>query len=199
MSLARALVTGLAVSCSACALTSRGEILDVRWFTPEHAHAQAEAASPAPSVALRFARVRSGPDLGQRIVHGDGAFEVSYYEDLQWTERPELYVRRALDRTLFEDRRFQRVLGGDAPGLDAEVLVFEEVKTSSMHAARIVLRIVLSTDHVLFEDTVGVVEQVTGNRFEDVVAAMARALEAASLEVARRVGVALARPISVVP
>jgi cholesterol transport system auxiliary component len=192
------IVAGL-LAPTGCALTSRGEVLDVRWFTPERAHAQAAPAVPAAGPSLRLGRVTSGTDLGQRIVHGDGAYEVSYYEDRRWTERPELYVRRALDRTLFEDRGFRRELEGGAPTLDVEVLAFEEIKTASAHAARVVLRIVLSADHVLFEDTAGVLERVTGDRFEDVVAAMSRALDATSEDVARRVGAALAKRVSAVP
>jgi ABC-type uncharacterized transport system auxiliary subunit len=191
---ARAFVLGMAALGSACALTSRGEVLDVRTFTPEGVHATATTAVPA-GPSLRLGRVTSGPDLGHRIVYGDGAYEVSYYEDRRWTERPSLYLRRALDRTLFEDGGFRRELGGDGPALDAELLVFEEVKTPHAHAARIVARINLQTDHVLFEDTVAVVEPIAGTRFEDVVAAMARALDAISGEIARRVGVALAGSI----
>ena len=59
------------------------------------------------------------------------------------------------------------------------------------HAARIVLRLVLSTDHVLLEDTLAVSQPVVGDGFVDVVAAMARALDQSSNEVARRVGYAL--------
>jgi hypothetical protein len=232
---APAIAAGLAVGSIAvaagCALTSRGEALDVRSYTPERTHvvagatqasgapqvqggAQAEGATQAQGAegalapvaptgaagpALRFGRVTSGPDLGLRIAHGDGAYEVDYYDDRRWTERPELYVRRALGRALFEEGSFRRDLGGRAPQIDAEVLAFQEVQTPDTHAARIVLRVSLSTDHVLFEDTVGAVEPVLGARFDDVVAAMARALDATVAEVARRVGSALPRPAFVAP
>ena len=195
---ARSLVVGVAALCAGCALTSRGEVLDVRSFTPEGAHASVTTAVPA-GPALRLGRITAGPHLGERIVYGDGAYEVSYYEDRRWTELPSLYLRRALDRTLFEDRGFRRELGGDGPALNAELLVFEEVKTPASHAARIVVRIDLSTDHVLFVDTVAVVEPIEGARFEDFVAAMARALDATSEEIARRIGGELARPISAAP
>jgi ABC-type uncharacterized transport system auxiliary subunit len=190
-----AFVVAMAALGSACALTSRGEVLDVRTFTPEGVHATATTAVPAGPL-LRLGRVTSGPHLDRRIVYGDGAYEVSYYEDRRWTERPSLYLRRALDRTVFEERGFRRDLGGAAPALDAELLVFEEVRTPAEHAARIVVRIDLSTDHVLFEDTVAVVEPIVGTRFEDVVAAMARALDATSDEIARRIGPAMAGSIS---
>jgi ABC-type uncharacterized transport system auxiliary subunit len=195
----RALVVGLAALGSGCALTSRGEALDVRFFTPEAAHATVATTGVPAGPSLRLGRVRSGPDLGQRIVHGDGAYEVGYYEDRRWTERPALYLRRALDRTLFEDRGFRRELGGECPALEAELLVFEEVKTPAAHEARIVVRIEIATDHVLFTDTVTVVEPVTGDRFEAVVAAMARALDGTAEEIARRVGGALAKPVSALP
>jgi hypothetical protein len=197
----RVLVIGLAALGSGCALTSRGEALDIRFFTPEGAHADATIVTtnvPA-GPSLRLDRVTSGPDLGLRIVHGDGAYEVAYYEDRRWTERPALYLRRALDRSLFDNHGFRRELGGDSPALEAELLVFEEVKTPAAHAARIVTRIEVATDHVVFADTVEVREPVTGDRFEDVVVAMARALDGTAEEIARRVGGALAKPVSVVP
>jgi ABC-type uncharacterized transport system auxiliary subunit len=69
-----------------------------------------------------------------------------------------------------------------------DVLSFEEVKTRPQHTARIALRAVLSTDHVLFEDTVAASEPVTGGGLDAVVAALGRALDQVTDEVARRVG-----------
>lgn len=176
---------------SGCALTQKAKPLEVTYYTPEHVRSGVTSRQPAPSPALRLGRVASGTDLGARIVYGDGAYRVGYYDGRRWTERPELYLRRSLTRALFEESGFRRAMSGDAPTLDVEVLNFEEVKTPERHAARIVLRLVLSTDHVLMQDTLAVTEPVEGDRFDDVVAAMARALDETSDEVTRRVGSAL--------
>jgi cholesterol transport system auxiliary component len=179
-----------------CALFSKADIPPVAWFTPEPGHAPERTGVVANGPALRFGRVYGGADLGRRIVYGDGAYQVAFYEDRRWTERPDVYIRQALNRALFEEHGFVRELSGNAPTLDAEVLVFEEVSTPEVHAARIVIRVVLSTDRVLFEDRVVTQEPVIGYRFDDVVAAMGRALDASAAEVATRVGAALTKPVS---
>jgi hypothetical protein len=176
-----------------CALTSRGKTLDVHWYTPERIRSQAGAAekqavgpgSEKPACDLRLASVTSGADLGPRINFGDGQYRVGQYEDLHWTERPEHYMRRALGRSLFEQGSFRRVLTGHASTLNVELLDFEEVKTPTLHAARIAVRIVVASDQVLTERTVVVTEPVAGNSFEDFVATMASVLEKTADEVAR--------------
>lgn len=188
---AHALAAAILALVSGCALTQKSKPLEVTYYTPEYIRTGVESPQTAPGPALRLGRVASGTDLGQRIVARDGSYEVGYYDGRRWTERPQVYVQRALSRTLFEESGFHRALGGDAPELDVEVLSFEEVKTPAQHAARITLRLILSADRVLFEDTVAVSEPVAGSHFDDVVAAMARALGTLSDEVARRVGSAL--------
>ncbi len=120
---------------------------------------------------------------------GNGAYQVGYYESRRWTERPDLYVRRSLERTLFQEQGMGEA--ANAPTLNVEVLRFEEVKTRALHAARVSLRLVLSSDHVIFDQTIQTVDAVTGASFDDVVAAMGRALDAASDETARLVKQAL--------
>jgi cholesterol transport system auxiliary component len=139
---------------------------------------------------LRLARVAAGTDLGRRIAYGDGMYQVGYYEARRWTERPEAYVRRALGRALFEAGPFKRALSPSAPSLDVEVLQFQEIRTPGAPAARVALRMVLSTETVLVERTVAVSEPFPGEPFDTFVAAMSVALERVSAEVARDVGVA---------
>ncbi len=196
MTMARRLVTGCAafgfaatLMASGCALFSRGASVDVRWFTPEATRAHVGIAEAQGGCALRLGRVRSGADLGLRIAHSDGLYQVGYYEGLRWTERPEEYVRRALGRALFEEGPFQRAVSPAAPTLDVEVVEFQEVKASTMHAARIVLRIVLSADRVLVERTIAVSEPFPGEPFDAFVAAMSVAIEAAANEAVRDIGV----------
>lgn len=188
---AHALAAAIFALVSGCALTQKSKPLEVTYYTPESIRTGVESQQAAPGIALRLGRVASGADLGARIVSRDGSYKVGYYDGRRWTERPQVYVQRALSRTLFEESGFHHALGADAPVLDVEVLNFEEVTTPAQHAARITLRLTVSTDRVLVEDTVAVSQPVTGNHFDDVVAAMARALETISGDVARRVGSAL--------
>jgi hypothetical protein len=101
-------------------------------------------------------------------------------------------VRRALERVLCQQQGFRCEVSADAPTLDVEVLKFQEVKTDASHTALVSLRLVLSADHVLVDDTVQKVDAVVGPTFDDVVAAISRALDAASEDVGRRIGSALA-------
>ena len=173
---------------SGCALLTRGASIDTRWYTPELAQPGGGSAERQEAGALRLGRVTSGADLGLRIAYGDGLYRVGYYEGLRWTERPEQYVRRAIGRSLFEQGPFRRTLSVAAATLDVEVVEFEEVKAPTRHAARISLRVVLSTDHVLLERTVAVSREVAGSLFDGFVAAMSQALEASATEIARDVG-----------
>ena len=193
MNLARISLAAL-VLASGCALTSKATALGVRWFTPEPTPPERTRCSPASGPALRVGRVTAGSELGERIVYGDGRYEVGYYETLRWTDRPERYLRSALDRVLFEERGFQRAVTGMAPTLDVELLSFQEVKTAQTHLARVAFRGVLSTDHQLLAETFAVDQPITGTRFDDVVDAIARALDTASNQLALRAGDALSKP-----
>jgi cholesterol transport system auxiliary component len=178
-------------SASGCALLSRGSAMEPRWFTPELARTPEGIAEMQPTRDLHLGRVTSGATIGLRIAFSDGLYEVGYYDSRRWTERPELYVRRALERALFEGGRFRRSSAGGGPSLDVDVLKFEEVKGASTHAARVALHVVLSTDRVLLERTVIASEPASGDPFEAFVAAMALALGTTASQVAHDVGEAL--------
>ncbi|HEY8073906.1 MAG TPA: ABC-type transport auxiliary lipoprotein family protein [Labilithrix sp.] len=182
-----------ALALSGCALTQKGEALDVRYFTPEHVRPTLTSAATESAHGLRLGRVSSGMHLRERIAYRDGPYEIGYYDDRRWTERPEVYVRRRLARVLFEERGFTR--SDRAPNLDVEVIAFEEVRMRDEHAARIVVRAVLTGDDgVLFEDTITAEERVArGASIEEVVAATARALDTIGDEIAKRVNAALPR------
>jgi len=162
--------------------------VDVHWYTPERAPSQTGIAErQGGGCEVRVGRVTSGIDLGLRIAHGDGLYEIGYYDGLRWTERPEQYVRRAVGRALFEEGPFRRAMTDTAPTLSVEVIDFEEVKAPATHAARLALRVVLSTDRVLLERTVMVSKSVADYRFDSFVASMAEALTEAADEIARDV------------
>lgn len=181
------------VGACGCALTSRGEVLSVRYFDPEpsppHAEpAAAETQAPAAKTVLRLGRVRGAPYLRERIAYRKSEYEVGYYDDREWTERPEAYVRRALVRKLFEERGFERATDGTAPSLDVDVIAFDELRMPGAHGARVEVRYrIQSKDAVLEERTIAVRREVTGERFEDVVAAMSAALDEVTDRIADRV------------
>ena len=191
---------------SACALTSKADVVEVRYFSPEQvkprlnvadatAATPPEAAAPNNALEVRLGRVSSGPNLRERIAFRDAAFELGYYEDWRWTERPETFVRRELGRTLFEQHGLHRVLGGSAPTLEVEVIAFDDLRLGSGRAARVQLKVLLYEDRgVVYEETVTVDQPVTAAKpkIEDVVAAMAQALDSAAEQVSRKVQTTLA-------
>ncbi len=189
---------------SGCALTSKADVVNIRYFSPEVVKPRltgADATAPsAPAqnsaVEVRLGRVSSGPNLRERIAYRDAAYELGYYDDWRWTERPETFVRRELGRSLFEGHGFHRVLGGSAPTLDVEVIAFDDLRLPGGRAARVQLKVILFEDTgVVFEDTITVDRPVSAAKpkIEDVVAAMAAALDAAAEQVAVRVGGELGR------
>lgn len=197
----RAALTALLVACatvgtSACALTSKADLVETRYFSPERVKPSADAAAASRStLELRLGRVTSGPSLRERIAYRDAAYELGYYDDLRWTERPETYVRRGLGRALFEDHGVHRVLGGMAPTLDIEVVAFDDLRLASGRAVRVQLKVLLHEDvGVILEDTLTIERPVAGDKpkIEDVIAAMATALDAACEQVSLRVESALA-------
>ncbi len=182
----------LATLAPSCALTSKGEVVAVRWFTPERVRPRltsAEAAPAAQPITLELGRVTASSHLRQKMAYRDARWEVGYYEDRRWTERPEAFVRREVGRTLFEERGFRRSLGGvNVPTLEIELFAFEEIR-APMHVARVQLRIILHDGHdVLHEETITVDEPLPAGdvKIEQVVAAISDALDAASAMVADR-------------
>jgi ABC-type uncharacterized transport system auxiliary subunit len=193
-----------AVGTSGCALTSKADLVGIRYFSPEVARphlnaAKAEQSSLSPASSgcdVRLGRVTSGAHLRERIAYRDSAYETGYYEDQRWTERPEIYVRRELSRTLFEDRGLHRVFGGaSAFTLDVEVIAFDELRLPTGRAARVRLHVVLSDDRgAIFEETITIDRSAAARipNIEGLVAAMAEALDLAAERVATRVASSVA-------
>lgn len=194
------------MTSSGCALTSKADVVEIRYFSPEQVKphlnggdastAQAAPGAPAPNGALdvRLGRISSGSNLRDRIAFRDAAYELGFYEGFRWTERPETYVRRELGRTLFEEHGMHRVFNGSAPTVDVEVIAFDDLRLKTGRAARVQLKAILSDDSgVLWEDTLTVDRPVTAEnpKIEDVVAAMAGALDGAAEQVTAKVQTAL--------
>lgn len=186
----------LLVGCGGIFASS--DVKDPRYFAPA-APARHEAASARPDGAsaplkLRIGRVSSGEHLRQRIVYRASDVEVGEYEDLRWTEKPEEYVRRALLRSLFEERGLTQAVGGAVATVDVEVLSFEEVRAGSKRSARVEVSYAVRDDRVVVAaNTVRIERPSSGDDMANVVEAMSSALDEASNEIASEIEKALER------
>jgi uncharacterized lipoprotein YmbA len=176
----------LALFLSGCALTSKATPVDFRYFSPEamNAHPAKREAGPA----LRLGRITSSATLRTRIVHRDSEWELGTYETLRWTDNPEVYVRHALSRALFDETPLTPAVGGSAPAVDVEVSAFEEVRRGRARAGRVQLRWVLHDDRsTLGSGVITSEKDAAGDDIEHVVAAIASAMNDASGRVASAV------------
>jgi cholesterol transport system auxiliary component len=183
-----------AVALAGCALLGKNEPVVPRYFTPEY-DGDAAAAPARSGVRLRLGRVEGWSHLRERMVSRNSAREVFFSENRRWTERPEVYLRRALARTLFEERGVVQALSGRAVTLEVELIAFEEVEEP--HQARLQARLVLRDDRTgLLEETIAVEQPVARSEEADpapaVVEALSRALHAGVTRIADRVVAKLA-------
>ena len=177
-----------ALVLAGCALTSRAPPRELRYFTPEGETHAAPHTPEAPRAQLRIGRVRAASNLRHAIVHRESSVEVEPYETLRWTEMPDVYVRRALDRALFDERPLAEVVSGDAPTLDVEVIAFEETVRGTQHAGRVRLRYELRGERaVIARGTVTAERPATSPAIASVVEAIRAAMISATEELAERV------------
>jgi uncharacterized lipoprotein YmbA len=135
----RWLVGALCCSWSTgCALLGKSDALDARYFSPEVSHSAARGASSnqasgsaaSSGAELRLGRVTAASYLGERIVYRDSSYELNFYEESRWAEAPDVYLRRALARSLFEEHGVRRLLSGLGPTLEVELSEFEELRAA---------------------------------------------------------------------
>lgn len=120
----------------ACALVSRGETLQVRYFTLDD-RSVAHTPGAKSDLTLRLGRVDASGGLGEQIAVRKGAYELSYRDDQRWTEKPAQYVRRELERALFSERGLARSYSGLTPTLEVELVELELVHTDKQAQARV--------------------------------------------------------------
>jgi uncharacterized lipoprotein YmbA len=130
---------GLTAICAAtllggCALLGKGKPLELRYFelsaesarTPAHT-GNAPSQQPATSAQrLRLGTISAARHLDRRFVERTSAQEFRYHDEWRWTDQPEVFLRRALSRELFERAGVTRVLSGVAPTLEVELTALEE-------------------------------------------------------------------------
>ena len=130
-------LTFLIGAAAGCALTSKSDPMTPRYFSPDESRGRGQTAAATTSehegetraTELRLGRITAASYLGERIVFRDSNYELGYYEERRWTERPEAYLRRAVARALFEDRGLRRVVSGAAPTLDIELSELAELRS----------------------------------------------------------------------
>jgi ABC-type uncharacterized transport system auxiliary subunit len=120
----------------ACALVSRGEAMQVRYFTLDD-RAAGHTPGEKSELTLRLGRIDASGGLGEQIAVRKGEHEISYREDQRWTERPAQFVRRELERALFSEHGLQRSYSGVTPGLEVELVELELVEAGQQAQARV--------------------------------------------------------------
>jgi cholesterol transport system auxiliary component len=182
-----------------CALTSKAEALSPRYFNPQLASSGRSEAAAQP-FELRLGQVSSASHLDERISYRISAAEVGFYEDRRWTEIPEAFLRRALERELFEERRLSRVVSGVAPVLDVELTSLEEVRGNPSRA-RVTLTVSLRDERRSLLERSVELEQPVGEQAgadpaqrlaQALAVTLARAVETVADEVVGKLGEAAA-------
>ena len=183
------------LALSGCALLGKNEPVVPRYFTPEYPGGSAVAAAHS-GLQLRLGRIDARAHLRERMAGRSSAQEVVFHDDRRWTERPEIYLRRALARTLFEERGVIEARSGHGvTTLDVELMAFEELEPQ--HEVRMQARLVLRDDRLgLLEETITADQPVAASEGADsaraVVDALSRALQAGVTRMADHVVAKLA-------
>src|SRR3954464_15154107 len=180
------------VLCSTgCALLGKSDPQLSRYYTPEY-DAATRAVPARSDLQLRLGRVEAWSHLRERMAVRTSTRELTYREDRRWTERPEVYLRRALSRALFEERGVVESLSGRGSSLDVELIAFEEIEP--LHQARMQALLVLRDDRLsLLEETITVEQPVAkGDEGQAVADAFSLALQAGVTRIVDRVVATLA-------
>jgi ABC-type uncharacterized transport system auxiliary subunit len=200
----RRIATGLValccVSAAGCAFFGKSEPFTPRFYSAERAGTPGPAAAVAtPDVRLRLGGIVGGSHLRERIAYRSGERELGFYEGRRWAERPEVYLRRALSRALFEERGLGRAISGLAPTLEVELTDFDELRIDP-HRVRVRAHVLLiDARTVRFEHTFGADEAVAEGEDDDdayarVADAFARALGKVVDEISDRIVAELRTP-----
>lgn len=185
-----------------CALTSKSEPIEPHYYSPERSGAPTKqapaAAAIGPAAELRLGHVGAASYLDERMVYRDSDYELGYYEEKRWTEPPEEYLRRRLERTLFEERGLRHVVSGSAATLDVELTAFEEIRKPK-HIARVRVSVRLQDGRLVRWEQSLTVDQPVAEvdeelQAEEVAKAVGMALGSVVDQIADRVAKDLATP-----
>ena len=126
--------------------------------------------------------------MDERIAYRLSGAEVGFYDDRRWTEIPEAYLRRALERELFEQRGLQRIVTGSAPTLDVELTAFEELRGTPTKARVSLSFSVHDQRRTLLERSINVEREVTEQAGADPGARLAATLASTLADAVASVG-----------
>lgn len=181
------LALALAAFASGCALTSKSDVTAVHYYEPDGFSARKAEPKARGEVEVRLGRISGATHLREMRVVRKSTAEISLDEEHRWTERPDVYLRRALARQLFDEMGLRQSVSGLAPVLDAELVKFEEIERDGKRVAvRIGVVYALHDDrNVLGGETFEVESAIADPSSEGaIVAAYGKALR----EVVERVG-----------
>ena len=188
----------LALPFGGCALTNKAVPTIPRYFSPELPPVQPRAGAPRAGAELRLGRITASSHIREKIVYRSSDYEVGFYDDLLWTEKPVSYLRRALSQVLFEQERLRSVVSGAAPVLDVELVSFEELR-APRHAALVRLTFVVRDERMVrLEQTLSVERPIAAASKDQepaaIAAALGEAMRSAVAQVSERVIAELGRP-----
>jgi cholesterol transport system auxiliary component len=197
----RALLAFASICVCSCALLGKSDALTPRYFSPD-VWAARKPVKPASlrtdqvPPALRLGRVTAAAYLNERIAFRSSNYELSFYEERRWTEKPEAYLRRALSSSLFEEHGLRRIVSGPGPTLEVELTEFAELRAPSPQARVRATYILYDQRLVRREATVTVELPIASSASqhdapERAVRAMTDALSAAVTQIVDRVTVDL--------
>jgi cholesterol transport system auxiliary component len=142
----------LLVSTAGCALLTKADPVVPRYFTPEVAESEpATKNTDGAGLSVRIGRVGGSSYLKERMAYRDSEHEYGFYEDRRWTERPEVYLQRAVEHSLFEVRGLKRALSATSPTLTLDLTEFEEVRGAAPHV-RLRLSYALHDERTVFRE-----------------------------------------------
>lgn len=181
-----------------CALTSKADARAPRYFNPQSGGTSHSEAAAEP-FELRLGQVSSASHLDERISFRVSPAEVGFYDDRRWTELPEAYLRRALERELFEDRKLTRVVTGAAPVLDVELTAFEELRQNPTKV-RVTLTFSLRDERrSLLEHSLDLEQTLSEQGGADAAQRVAQALAATLSQAVQTVGEKVVKRLTEVP
>jgi cholesterol transport system auxiliary component len=178
-----------AAALTGCALLGKHDPVVPRYFAPEYVAAPG-ANRAAAGRPLRLGRVEGWSNLRERWVVRSQSGATSYAEDRRWTERPEIYLRRALSRALFEERGLVEALAGRTVTLEVELVAFEELERPQR--VRLQALLILRDDRLsLYQETVSAEQAVApgdeGGRERALIEAYSAVLRAGVTRIADQV------------
>lgn len=180
---------------SGCALLSKGEPGTRRFYALDSAVEVERSKGDAPNAELRLGRVTAGACGSESMMVRQSSFEVVFDGERRWTERPEVSLRRALSRVLFEEVGLRSVVRG-GPVLEVELLEFEEVR-GPQPVGRVTVSWSLSDDRVVSrQQTVRVERPIVKSEHDGdgVAAAIGAAMGGVVETIARQVRAELVTP-----